>query len=252
MARCGWRREKFFFKLFLFLVIFGCVNFSSAQTGLVFTFSNGDKPLILNELTYKTNTNINYVVCQCQYFISNIKILTKDKKNIKFYNFVHYVDIEIPKTLKIVFSEDVNLQNADSLIFTFGIDSALNVSRRFKNPPENLMFWPDYLGGGYHYMKTNIKYVDNEGFISAFNCHIGRGQVYQDNKPIKYIENTFEVRLPIRTKSVDGGNFIVINLDVPTIFNYPNPVDFNDYGGIMNNQQAMSLFCKNIRAAFSN
>jgi len=109
------------------------------------------------------------------------------------------------------------------------------------------MFWPDYLGGGYHYMKTNILYLDKDNNINAFNCHIGRGQIYNSkNKPIKYIDNDFRIKIPI--KRVD--NFAVINLDISTIFDYPNAVLFSDYGGIMNNQKAMKMFCENIKAAF--
>lgn len=198
-------------------------------------------------MIYKSKRGLTYQVSQCQYFISDIVIVYKDKAIKRFANSVHYVDVEIPNTLQWIPSEDFSLKNADSLIFTFGLDSVQNRSYRFKNPPENLMFWPDYLGGGYHYMKTNILYLDTLNQINAFNCHIGRGQIYNaDGEPIEYINNDFRVIIPIKTED----NFAIINLDISTIFNYPNAELFTDYRGIMNNQKAMKIFSENIKAAF--
>ena len=109
------------------------------------------------------------------------------------------------------------------------------------------MFWPDYLGGGYHYMKTNILYLDPENKINAFNCHIGRGQVYNSvGEPVEYIDNDFRVKIPVKKQ----GNSAVINLDIQTMFDYPNAELFTDYHGIMNNQKAMKTFSENIKAAF--
>ena len=109
------------------------------------------------------------------------------------------------------------------------------------------MFWPDYLGGGYHYMKTNILYLDKDGKINAFNCHIGRGQVYNaEGEPVEYIDNDFRVKVAV--KKVNG--FAVINLDISMMFDYPNAEIFTDYHGIMNNQKAMKTFSENIKAGF--
>lgn len=219
----------------------------SAQDGIKFKFTCDGNPLQLNQMIYKSKRGLTYQVSQCQYFISDIVIVYKDKTIKRFANSVHYVDVEIPNTLQWIPSEDFSLKNADSLKFTFGLDSIQNRSYRFKNPPENLMFWPDYLGGGYHYMKTNILYLDTSNQINAFNCHIGRGQVYNaDGEPIEYINNDFRVKIPIKTED----NFAIINLDISTIFNYPNAELFTDYRGIMNNQKAMKIFSENIKAAF--
>lgn len=219
----------------------------SAQDGIKFKFTCDGNPLQLNQMIYKSKRGLTYQVAQCQYFISDITIVYKDKTIKRFANSVHYVDVEIPNTLQWIPSEDFSLKNADSMIFTFGLDSVQNRSYRFKNPPENLMFWPDYLGGGYHYMKTNILYLDTLNQINAFNCHIGRGQVYNaDGEPIEYINNDFRVIIPIKTED----NFAIINLDISTIFNYPNAELFTDYRGIMNNQKAMKIFSENIKAAF--
>lgn len=235
-------------KRFLLLIVsFLLCTAISAQDGIKFTFTCDGNPLQLNQMIYKSKRGLTYQVAQCQYFISDIVIVYKDKTIKRFANSVHYVDVEIPNTLKWIPAVDFSIQNADSLEFTFGLDSVQNRSYRFKNPPENLMFWPDYLGGGYHYMKTNILYLDQDQNINAFNCHIGRGQVYNtDGEPIEYINNDFRVKIPIKRQD----NNAVINLDISTMFDYPNAELFTDYRGIMNNQKAMKTFSDNIKAGF--
>ena len=234
----------------MLLFLLSCAELS-AQDGILFSFSCGDNALKLNEMIYKSKRGLTYQVAQSQYFVSDIALILNDGTVKKFDNSVHYVDVEIPNTLKWIPSDDFSLQNVDSLMFTFGLDSVQNRSYRFKNPPENLMFWPDILGGGYHYMKTNILYLDAENNINAFNCHIGRGQVYDaEGEPIEYINNDFRVKIPVNKTVADGKTYAIINLDIPTMFDYPNAELFTDYHGIMNNQKAMKTFAENIKAAF--
>lgn len=220
---------------------------ASAQNGVTFTFTCNNNPLEINKMIYKSQRGLTYQVSQVQYFISDIKVIYKDKTEKNYPQSFHYVDVEIDNTLNWIPSEDFNLQNADSIEFTFGFSKAENRSYRFKNPPEALMFWPDYLGGGYHYMKTNILYLDTEQKINAFNCHIGRGQVYDsEGEPTEYIDNDFRVKIPVKMSN----NSAVINLDISTMFDYPHAELFTDYHGIMNNQKAMKTFSENIKAAF--
>ncbi|MBR6278476.1 MAG: hypothetical protein IKR41_06945 [Bacteroidales bacterium] len=237
--------------ILLFLSFWFLVGKISAQDGVFFTFSCGDKPLKINEMIYKSKRGLTFEVCQCQFFVSNLTVHYKDGKKFQIKNSVHYTDVEIPKTLFWIPSQDFSLKNADSLFFTFGLDSLENRSYRFKNPPENLMFWPDYLGGGYHYMKTNILYLTSDNQTNAFNCHIGRGQVYNsENEPISFIENDVKIKIPLKTFIKDGKVYAIINLDILTMFDYPNAALFTDYRGIMNNQEAMKMFSQNVKAAF--
>ncbi|MBR4264575.1 MAG: hypothetical protein IKQ46_00795 [Bacteroidales bacterium] len=222
-----------------------------AQDGIKFTFTCQGKPLELNSMQYTSAAGLKYQVSQVQYFVSDISVHHTDGTYKEYHDLVHYVDIEIKNTL--TWNADIDLQNADYITFTFGLDSVQNRSYRFKNPPENAMFWPEYLGGGYHYMKTNIMYLDSLGQYNAFNCHLGRGQIYNsDNEPVSYIENSVKIRVPYHANgSAQQPRYATINLDISKLFDKPNAAKFTDYRGIMNNQTAMSLFLVNIAQAFS-
>ncbi|MCQ2973357.1 MAG: hypothetical protein MJ211_00945 [Bacteroidales bacterium] len=234
--------------LFLFLSL---SVFSQQKNGIVFTFSFDDKPLILNEFRENSIKDMKYCICQSQYFISNIKLINKDGSEQYFSNKIHYVDAEIPSTLQWFVDDNFSLENVEYLTFTFGFDSISNRSYMFKNPPENLMFWPDYLGGGYHYMKTNIRFVDNFNESYVFNCHIGRGQVYdEENEPISYIDNDFSVTIPIKTTKINDNDFAIINLNLAKLFDSHSALELIDLRGIMNNQKAMKMFSEELKNAF--
>lgn len=246
-------KTKILLSIFLSLIYLS----ANSQNGIYFSFTVDGRILETNTIQYKSEFGLEYQVSQIQFFVSNIGVI-KNGQKIIVPNSVHYVDIDIPETLSWVPSEDFFVEDADSLFFTFGLDSVANKSYRFRNPPENAMFWPDYLGGGYHYLKLNILYKDFDGNYNAFNCHLGRGQVYDsENEPVSYIENSFEVKLPVEKmqflKNVKNSpRFCCVNLQVDRVFDNPTPVNFMDYGGIMNNQEAMSLFIGNLKGAFRN
>ena len=44
------------------------------------------------------------------------------------------------------------------------------------------MFWPEMLGGGYHYMKMNMIWSDTSA-LNPFNMHLGIGQIYSSLEP---------------------------------------------------------------------
>lgn len=229
----------------LFIILLLTPTALAAQDSIAFSLLGNGEPLKTNEMRYTSALGLQYQVAQVQFFVSNIKLRLRNGDTVSYPGSVHYVDADIPSTLKWKPAPDFSLRNADSITFTFGLHDADNRSYRFRNPPENLMFWPDYLGGGYHYMKTNILYISQDGNVSAFNCHIGRGQIYNAEKePVSFIDNAFEVSVPFLERS-DGN--AEIYFDICNIFDSPSPVLFSSYGGIMNNQEAMSLFCRNIK-----
>lgn len=103
----------------------------------------------------------------------------------------------------------------------------------FVNPPESFMFWPAYLGGGFHYMKLNGKWINDEGETKVFNFHLGIGQEYDDNRNIiSFHQNYFEVELPNSLISFESG--MITNVDVVmnvhSWFTGPHDYNFNEWG----------------------
>ncbi len=68
----------------------------------------------------------------------------------------------------------------DSVAFTIGVSSVLNVSYGLPNTLDNMdMAWPDVMGGGYHFFKLEGHYK-NAGLLAGYAMHLGQNG-YQVN-----------------------------------------------------------------------
>ncbi|MCK9205143.1 MAG: hypothetical protein M0P58_12020 [Bacteroidales bacterium] len=218
-------------------------------------------PLIENDLIYTNAAENQYLITEVKYFISDITFYRNDGLNkiIGDWKDIFYVDENIPETKTIRFFDKIPIGTYDSITFIFGISEMKNKSFMYVNPPEVDMFWPEVLGGGYHYMMINGKWKDTTGLIQPFNFHLGIGQLYQGNTTnvdsiYAFVQNFFTVHLP-------GSAFIMkdqdtlafsITMNIENWFESPHIFDFNQWGGaIMQNQQAMQIVKENGWNVFS-
>ena len=198
-----------------------------------------------------------YSVSEIQYFISDVFLYKEngDKILLDAWDDIHYVDTDIPETSSYNIEGAVEPGNYIGLGFTFGINEIKNQSMLFVNPPESFMFWPEYLGGGFHYLKLNGKWLDQDGNTKVYNFHLGIGQEYnEEGEIIGFIQNYFEIEFNINTFTVEAGQSIraEILMDVNKWFTSPHDFDFNVWGGdIMQNQEAMNIGCENGFDVFS-
>ena len=128
----------------------------------------------------------------------------------------------------------------------------------FVNPPEKDMFWPEYLGGGYHSMKLYGKWIPAGQTIqtSPFDFHLGRGQIYYSypDSITGFIDNDFTVSLPASAFDVSAGETLTvgITMHIENWFKNPHVYDHDVYGGyIMQNQEAMQKVRENGHDVFS-
>jgi hypothetical protein len=143
-----------------------------------------NEELKTDALIYTNAAGNRYMVTEIQWFITNVKLIYEDGTEYLVKNqndeSVFYIDTDIPESMTISTGQKFPAGRYSGVKFTFGFDKAENRSLRFVNPPESFMFWPTYLGGGYHYMKLNGKWINQQGKIEPFNFHLGIGQEYYD------------------------------------------------------------------------
>ena len=130
---------------------------TSGHISFTFTHLLDGLPLEKDVMKYVNAAGNPYEINQVMYFISDVTLHKSDgtKRLISDWKDIHYVDIDIPETLKWDVYDDIPSGNYDSVSFIFGISGEKNKSFMFVNPPEVNMMWPDILGGGYHYMMIN-------------------------------------------------------------------------------------------------
>jgi len=226
----------------------GKINFYFAH------FNNGEN-LEFDTMKYTNAAGNNYLVNEIQYFISDVKLYKSDGsiKLIDDWDDIHYVDTDIESTRSWQVYDPIDPGDYEKISFTFGINEEKNQSLMFLNPPERDMFWPEFLGGGYHYMKLNGKWLAENSQVKPFNFHLGIGQVYSDgviepDSITGFIQNYFEVELPASSFSITEGEqvYFEILMNVDNWFQNPHVYNHDEWGGdIMQKQDAMKLGCEN-------
>lgn len=225
-----------------------------------FEHNVNNEKLQCDTLKYINSSGNKYMVNEVQYFISNVQLISpaKDAVLIDDWKAIHYIDTDIEETQKWQIYDPIPSGHYDSIAFIFGLNEADNKSFIFVNPPERDMFWPSALGGGYHYLKLNGKWLNSQQLLQPFDFHLGIGQIYNSTTPIVdsitgFIHNHFKITLPVSFE-IKAGQLtkIKISMNISSWFNTPHDFDLNYWGGyIMQNQEAMQKAKENGFDVFS-
>ncbi len=206
-------------------------------------YSINDKPLITDTLCYTNEAGNEFLITEIQWFLSEMELQTEQGEWIPLEPHVFYIDTNIPEsqTLRIA---SIPIGKYKTWRFTFGLDEENNQTGLFNDPPESNMFWPEPLGGGYHYMKLNGKYLDENEQLAPLNIHLGIGQ---NEDHTEFYQNYFSVELPLDLTIVENTeNQLNLTMIIDNWFRNPNQYDFNEYGSaIMQNQSAQQALKEN-------
>lgn len=214
--------------------------------------------IIYDTFMYVNEAGNHYLVSEIQYFISDVTLHKIDGGTVSLSSWedIHYVDTDISKSQTYTFKDEIEIGTYNSLSFTFGITEEKNNSLMFVNPPESFMFWPENLGGGYHYLKLNGKWINNLDQVSPYNFHLGIGQMYYSypDSITGFIQNYFTIEMDDFPFEIikNETRIIEIVMNVENWFRSPNIYDHNIWGGdIMQNQDAMQQAVENGNNVFS-
>jgi hypothetical protein len=187
----------------------------------------GDQDVVFDTIKYTNSFGNNYSVVRLQYFIADFIFQKSDGNEYKL-DAEQYIDaVQDGMSSAYLFSTELPSGDYNSISFIFGIDSTKNNPGRYPNPPESLMEWPAPLGGGYHYMKLEGKFNQNDT-IKNYQYHSG---------PTMGNPNYVEVSLPASSFSASGSMMtITIQMDINKWFDSPHILDLNEISGIMGNQ----------------
>lgn len=223
-------------------------------------YSINGNPLITDSLCYTNEARNEFMITEIQWFLSNIELQDErgdwfrlDHKEVELpfsytTDWVFYIDTNIPESQKLEFAP-IPVGQYNTLRFVFGLNEEDNRSGLFNDPPESEMFWPDVLGGGYHYMKLNGRFVNNENQQAPLAIHLGIGQ---NEDRTEFYQNYFTIELPIQLTIAENiENQLDLTMVIDNWFRNPNTIDFNELGsGIMQNQVAQDLLKANGQDVF--
>ena len=229
---------------------------STGHLQINFTTEVDGVPLRYDVLDYENDAGNHYEVNEVRYFISRVKLQKMDGTEVTIADNsgIHYYDSDISTSSSWLVSDEIPVGKYESISFVYGLDEAQNVTGYFVNPPETNMAWPVPIGGGYHYMQINGKWLDNNDNYTPFCLHTGIGQTYQDGNITGFVHNYFTVTLPLCGLEITDGTVstIALTMNVNNWFRDPNEYDFNEWGGtIMQNQAAQEVLKANGKNVFS-
>ncbi len=243
---------------FIFLLATGCKKETPVEDPsqqkiiLFFEFQVDGEELQADTITYINEAGNHYLINEIQFFISNMTLLHTDGSTyfIQAWKDIHYIDSDLPETQSWNVFDTIPAGTYQSISFIFGINEEKNQSLMFLNPPESFMFWPQYLGGGYHYMKLNGKWLDENQQIRPFDFHLGIGQIYYSypDSITGFVQNYFQVTLPNSSFTMEKNQTkeILLIMNIENWFRSPHTYDHDVWGGdIMQNQDAMKMACEN-------
>ena len=244
--------KKSFFLTFVFAIFMAVSCKKPASYGELCVnigYSVNGKALITDSLCYHNEAGNEFMITEIQWFISKMELQNEQDEWVELEPRIFYIDTNIPEsqTLRIA-SNPVGKYK--TLRFTFGLDEAYNQTGLFSNPPESNMFWPEPLGGGYHYMKLNGKFVDANGQLMPLNVHLGIGQNADHSE---FYQNYFTVEGSINLNIAENTeNQFNLTMIVDNWFRNPNLYDFNEFGSaIMQNQAAQQALKENGKDVFT-
>lgn len=152
--------------------------------------------LIFDSLLYTNNAGNNYKVTRLEYYISNITFHSTSSKDFSPGK-IFYVNAQTPSTNNIII-DNIPEGQYDYITLHIGIDTATNSSYSLPNTNENInMAWPDYMGGGYHFMKFEGNYMYLSSQI-GFSVHLGQNSSLVScriNNPFIITSSSSEIKL---------------------------------------------------------
>ena len=234
----------------LLLAMGGCndgVGAPEATVTIAFEHLANDVPIVLgSETSYINAAGNEFGATRLSYFVSALALTLADGTEVTVPG-AHYVDHETDETRTYVLPVMVPTGELAQISFVMGLGPDLNVTGAFTSPPESLMEWPEMMGGGYHSMKFEGRYVDDAD--EPFNFMIHAGGLNGTDYP-------FEVVLDATGREVTDGATFTLEMNLEEWFANPNTWDLNDYfnetrRGIMDDADAQASLMANGATVFS-
>ncbi len=204
----------------------------NGTTAFKVTYNVDSTALMTDTFAYTSEAGYNYKITRMEYFLSGFKFKHENGDVYKSSKVI-YVNAFKPETNSFSFT-DIPSGKYNEITFYFGIDSAHNISRSLDaNIDMANMSWPDQMGGGYHFMKFEGVYKNNDK-EEGFAMHIGNNK----NLIAIQLKHSFEV-------GIDNTTHISLSMNLNEWFKNPEVYDFVTDGSYSMNKPPAMMKLKN-------
>ena len=229
----------------------GSANTSQATPTFRFTHNWDGTPVTSADFNGFNFTNANgetLSIERLRYVISDITFRTSSGEVLST-NTHHLADMSIENSLAYTLTSSIPVGNYSNVSFTFGLDNEDN-SQNFTDLNSASFNVPDMLGGGYHYMQFDGKFINDNMDEQGFNYHAIRAVDNPGPNPTFPQDTFFTVNLG--AISITNTSEIEIEMNIAQWFKEPNLWDLNVYNQmLMPNSTAQILMFENGQNVFS-
>lgn len=202
-----------------------------------------------NDIKYTNENGEELSLTKLQYSISDIRFYKADGDSV-LVDMHHLVDLEDATTLSLVLGTKLDPADYTGVGFNFGFTPTDNISGEYADLNLLSWGWPDMIGGGYHQMKMEGKYINSINETKSYQFHNGSATKNMTSGEI--VANYFYVNLANSSFTVENGKTIEIKMDIAEWYKSPNTWDLNTlYTMLMPNHDAQLLMTENGPSVFS-
>ena len=194
-----------------------------------------ETPILSDSLWFETDNGQTFNIINLYYLITDIKLTHENGNTLKKLSDIHFVSSDDENSNYLFIPEILSKGEYANIEFVFGLDSEMNTNNAFLNEDfHTQMFWPDFMGGGYHYMKLEGNFDDETNFYATHTGGLD-GTDYSISKSF-----------PVNIISTENGSThnIRISMDVSNWYSNPNDITINS-DGIMGNAELQQKLQEN-------
>ncbi|AEH01031.1 MbnP family protein [Lacinutrix sp. 5H-3-7-4] len=252
-------------KIFSLLAIIAALTFSScsddnddnitlnteAQTTFSFKHTWNDTEVTsadFNTIQYTNENGEMLSIERLRYVISDITF-SRDGQDDIVFDMHNLVDVTNNNNTTLSLDENIPTGVYTNVSFTFGLDNEDNTENYIDLNTENFNV-PEMLGGGYHYMQFDGKFINSSDAEQGFNYHAIRAVDNPGMNPTFPQDTFFEVNLGAVTITNDAT--FQVQMNIAEWFKSPNLWDLNQYNQmLMPNSTAQIMMYENGASVFS-
>ncbi|HZW62730.1 MAG TPA: MbnP family protein [Flavobacteriaceae bacterium] len=253
------KKLAFLTLIFIFLVA-SCAednddNLTAANATVHFNFThNWDNTPVtnadFNTIQYTNANGENLSIEKLIYLISNV---TFEKSNGETIVIPGYNLINLTTNSNLTYTPETRIPEGEytNVSFTFGFNNTDNYGTNY--PDLNTALWsvPEMMGGGYHYMQLEGKFIDNSTAEIGYAYHAIRAVDMVSDAPNLIFEDTF-FTVNLGAISISNNTTVEVKMNIAEWFKNPNQWDLNLlHTDLMSNFNAQVMMYENGQNVFS-
>ena len=206
-----------------------------------------------NDLKFRNENGEMLSIERLRYLISDIYLENESGTVTDLTDFV-LVNLGEEKNLTFT-TENLLVNGTYNLFFRFGLSNEDNfIEEGYPELNSENFNVPSTLGGGYHYMQFDGKYIDSLNVETGFNYHAIRATnvtTIENEEDLLEADTSFEVDLG-EVEIINNTVTINVQMDIAEWFTNPNTWDLNEFDQmLMPNYEAQIMMNENGASVFS-